>query len=247
MSQLHSNYPKEVIEGMLKNQFSNFLFDARYIIALDRCVAAGEWYMYRECRTGLVVSTQSTKGTTRPYPVLSKTNVFMASTRRQFLLKQYKTLNPSFNVGNKMQNKTNANTRLRNQTLYLMDGITTISVVFTESESDQYTYLALLSDDVKPGDYVLVHDINGELGKSAKTARVFHVDDIPMIDEEAPFNYKFIIGKYDSTRYDRINEKVNAAVEQFTKARSIAKRESYRNAIIAQAGGDSNMLTLSIE
>lgn len=64
-----------------------------------------------------------------------------------------------------------------------------------------HTYKALMSDNVKVGDTVAVI-----VGKEMLLVSVAEVHDLPQIDLDADFDYKWIVQKIDTTAYDKMAE-----------------------------------------
>lgn len=126
----------------------------------------------------------------------------------------------------------------RNQTLYLMDGIGSLRVQYEEGET-VYTYLFREDETFMQGDAVIVPKASGN---GYQSAIVHSVDDTPNIDENARFEYKFVIGRLDLAKHQATLNAIDAATKQYAAAKHSAKRKAYQNAIREQSGVSLNLL-----
>jgi hypothetical protein len=106
----------------------------------------------------------------------------------------------------------------------IQNDYTTIQVVFDEG-GKQYTYKALLKDAIAVDDLIIVPS---QYKFGAAVAKVVAVHDTAEIDTSVNYDYKWIIGKVDMTRYNTILE-----VEQrFEKTiRELHKRQARRQVL----------------
>lgn len=243
---LHNSYPTETVETLLLNNtniYASVSYHNCLVMSLDKPPQKGDTYIkYYEKKGDF--SEEALWDLTEPYPIVLSKNtlkigLITSAPSKATLKQQYEKLTQQ---SKEVPMSNLAQTKLRNQTLYLMDGITSVEVAFTEG-GFKYTYLALTSQNYAEGDVVILP--SPKYPGSFMTGVVTTVHDLPLIDEEADFDYKFVAGKFDPTPYNKLLVKVDTAVEQFSKARHIAKRNAYRDAIINSAGGNANLLTLS--
>ena len=126
-------------------------------------------------------------------------------------------------------------------TLSLMqDGFTTIHVKFRVSPGPikTYTYKALYSDNVKSGDSVVVKAVNGHF----KIAVVEAVDDFPVLDLDADFDYKWIVQKVDSTEFDLREEREKEFGDTLRRLEQMKQRENLRKELLDIAGEEGVLL-----
>lgn len=172
------------------------------------------------------------KGTTRQYPVMT-CNKSKAITAGE-ILNQLPCVDENTN-----QEKENSMSQVtRNQTLYLMDGIGSLNVQYEEGET-VYTYLFREDETYMQGDVVIVPKASGN---GYQSAIVHSVDDTPNIDENARFEYKFVIGRLDLAKHQATLNAIDAATKQYAAAKHNAKRKAYQNAIREQSGVSLNLL-----
>ena len=122
----------------------------------------------------------------------------------------------------------------------LQTGFTTIQVSFDNEEvidskkPDQafpnrtrrrqvttYTYKALLSDNIKVDDCVVVDSPHEGL----QIVRVAQVDAKPNIDLSAPFPYKWIVQKVDRARYDDLLKQEQEFKDSLLEVERVKQRE----------------------
>lgn len=122
----------------------------------------------------------------------------------------------------------------------LQTGFTTIGVVFDlefdarqdpvlrarnrNNQTQEYTYKALETDQLKVGDFVVVDSPHEGLC----ITRVTRVDAKPKIDLNAPFSYKWIVQKIERERYDSLL----AQEEAFKDALVEVERAKQREAVV---------------
>lgn len=116
----------------------------------------------------------------------------------------------------------------------LQNDFTTVDVVFESSVQDSfgravsqskaYTYKAHLKDGVQVGDKVVVDSPS----KGLSVVTVVAVDKTPRIDVHAPFDYKWIIQKVDTSRYEEMLKKE----EQFLEAMAEVERAHQRQRLL---------------
>lgn len=123
----------------------------------------------------------------------------------------------------------------------LQTGFTTIQITFDVEEvidsqrPDQafpnrtrrrqpqtYTYKALLSDNLRVGDAVIVDSPHDGL----KIVYVTQVDETPQIDLSAPFPYKWIVQKVDLTRYNDLFEQEKSFRNALVEVERARQRET---------------------
>ena len=121
----------------------------------------------------------------------------------------------------------------RNQTLYLMDGISSLKI------EQGYTYLYRADEEYAEGDLILIPNATGE---HFKTAVVASIDEFPDIDESAGYNYKFVVGKVSLGKYEATLEAVEVATKRFAQAKHAAKRAQYRAATQENLGLSLDLL-----
>lgn len=103
------------------------------------------------------------------------------------------------------------NIHIRHMLAFLQDNYTTVSVKFLNdigiiSGSKDYTYKVLLEDNIKEGDTCVV-DVSGV----KKLVVVTAVHSTPKIDPSAQYDFKWIVQRIDTSRYDQqvaVEEKV---------------------------------------
>lgn len=89
-----------------------------------------------------------------------------------------------------------------------------------------YTYKAPLVANVKEGDFVIVHN-----GDEFGIARVVKVHDVPKIDVNASFRYKWIVQRVDTSSY----LEQMAREEEFRESLRHAERVNARESMVRQA------------
>lgn len=123
----------------------------------------------------------------------------------------------------------------------LQTGFTTVNVTFeTEDVVDvqqpdrafpnrtrsrrvkEYTYKALLTDDIKAGDYVVVESPQSGL----VIVQVTSVDAKPRIDLEVPFSYKWIVQKIDTARYQELLRQEQEFKDALLEVERVKQREA---------------------
>jgi len=85
----------------------------------------------------------------------------------------------------------------------IQNDYTTVGVAYKEG-GNIYTFKALKADNIIPGDLVIIPSSFGDWGYTI--GRVSTVDETAEIDTNAPFTYKWLVGKVDLTRYAGILE-----------------------------------------
>jgi len=122
----------------------------------------------------------------------------------------------------------------------LQTGFTTIQVTFSNEEvvgtkqPDQafpnrtrrrqvqtYTYKALETDNIQPGDCVIVDSPHEGL----QIVTVTHVDTKPNIDLSAPFPYKWVVQKVDRSRYDDLLKQEQSFKDALVEVERVKQRE----------------------
>lgn len=113
----------------------------------------------------------------------------------------------------------------------LQNDFTTVDVVFESSMQDSfgravsqsktYTYKANLKDDIQEGDKVVVDSPS----KGLCVVTVVSVDKTPRIDVNAPFDYKWIIQKVDTSRYDEMLKKEGQFLEAMAEVERAHQRQ----------------------
>lgn len=113
----------------------------------------------------------------------------------------------------------------------LQNGFTTIHVVFesnmhdgfgsVKSQSKTYTYKADLKDNIQVGDKVIVDSPT----KGLHVVTVANVDKTPRIDVSAPFDYKWIVQKVDTTLYNERLKKEEEFLESMEEVERAHQRQ----------------------
>ena len=105
----------------------------------------------------------------------------------------------------------------------LQSGYTTIEVVFNDNgaKSKTYTYKARLEDNIQVGDRVVVDSPS----KGMTVVEVTAVHKTAKIDLDAPFTYKWIVQKIDSTAYDETQAKEAEFLETMMEVERVHQRE----------------------
>lgn len=85
-----------------------------------------------------------------------------------------------------------------------------------------YTYKAMLTDNIKPGDAVVV-----EVARGLVLVTVESVDDVPRIDVDATFDYKWVVCKVDQSAYQQRLQ----AEENFRHSLQMIERKKQQNRI----------------
>ena len=127
---------------------------------------------------------------------------------------------------------------------YLFKDVTTVEVTFPHAnggESKPYTYKCLKSDDLKPGDQVLVYTAQG-----FKIVNVVKMHKIPHVVDG--IEYKWIVQKVDFSRYVDLNDRDEKAKEMILESRYNQELEKAREEFLAalpidmlkEIGADTN-------
>ena len=120
----------------------------------------------------------------------------------------------------------------------LQTGFTTIAVAFdynADADTDpvlrarnrstrvkEYSYKALLTDNIKVGDLVVVDSPSEGL----IIVQVIRVDAKPRIELDAPFAYKWIVQKIDRSRYDNLLAQEAEFKEALVEVERVKQREA---------------------
>lgn len=131
---------------------------------------------------------------------------------------------------------------IRNTVLSVMEGLITIKVKFNESDSKEYTYLALKQDGYKKDDYAVVQTPNDDY----RIVKVTTVDEECDVDTQSNTEYKFVIARIDMDSFNDRNKQVDEAVAFFRKRQREIDRQSARVAMMESLGlnqGDVALLS----
>lgn len=109
----------------------------------------------------------------------------------------------------------------------LQNNYTTVKVVYREQDTKEYTFKALLRDNLQPNDFVVIPAINGF---GFTLGRIRSVDEEPNIDTDTSYEYKWIAQKVDMTAYNAIIE----VETRFAKTVARLERKNVQAAAVAQ-------------
>lgn len=135
------------------------------------------------------------------YTIEYQIDKIMYCGQRRFLEDYHSCILPS-DWANEQQKQTTKETTMSkpNHLISLLQNdFTTVEVLFPNSNSS-YTYkvpLSMVQEGLKPLDMVVVPARSG-----FSVATVYTIHDSPQIDLDAPFEYRWIVQKVDTTAYD---------------------------------------------
>lgn len=101
----------------------------------------------------------------------------------------------------------------------IQNDYTTIGVQFKPHDK-VYTYKALLADNIAVGDKVVLQSVYAPFNYAV--GNVDRVDETPQIDTNAPYDYKWIIQRVDTTRHDAlvsVEQRFIATVQELERKR----------------------------
>lgn len=86
-----------------------------------------------------------------------------------------------------------------------------------------YTYKTLLKDNVQPNDTVVVI-----VGNEMVLVKVVEVHELPQIDLDADFDYKWIVQRIDTAAYDKMQEKEQQFQQAMVEVERVKQREKVK-------------------
>lgn len=122
----------------------------------------------------------------------------------------------------------------------LFDEVKTIEVQFS-GEPKRYVYKTL-DDSIVEGDSVVVLPPKG-----LSIAKVTKVHSVNKIDLNAPYSYKWIVSKVDTTQYNQLLEKEEAFEDSLRGAQQKALVNNAKEELMLQLGIDKESLEASVK
>lgn len=86
-----------------------------------------------------------------------------------------------------------------------------------------YTYKVLLKDNVQPNDTVVVI-----VGNEMVLVKVVEVHELPQIDLDADYDYKWIVQRIDTDAYDKMQEKETQFQQAMVEVERVKQREKVK-------------------
>lgn len=122
----------------------------------------------------------------------------------------------------------------------LFEDVKTIEVQFS-GEPKRYVYKTL-DNSIVEGDSVVVLPPKG-----LSIARVCKVHTVNKIDLNAPYSYKWIVSKVDTTQYNQLIEKEEAFEDSLRVAQQKAVVNNAKEELMLQLGIDEDTLNESVK
>jgi len=124
----------------------------------------------------------------------------------------------------------------------LQDNYTTVKVEFNTNAALTYTYKVLKSDNYKVGDTAIVE--TAAVPPKLKIVHIIEVHDVPMIDTDANFDYKWLVQKIDRTQYDTIVENEGKFLLAMQEVERTKKKAEIKDHFIGLLGDDTEATKL---
>tara|TARA_R110000772_G_scaffold16184_12_gene46272 strand:+ start:298 stop:735 length:438 start_codon:yes stop_codon:yes gene_type:complete len=124
----------------------------------------------------------------------------------------------------------------------LQDNYTTVKVEFTTNAALTYTYKVLQSDNYQVGDSAII-ETEGTPSK-LKVVSIIEVHDVPKIDTDADFDYKWVVQKVDRTQYDTIVENEGKFLLAMQDVERTKKKAEIKDHFIGLLGDDTEAVKL---